>query len=381
VTEAKNTGLLRTIDSAARDRVLVYGSLPPAGRDLDLLVRPTDASALAAGLGAAGFRSWQRAWVRFFECDASVVELIPAASLHLPSVELDGLFADGSPLVGSEKIVEPAPHHTLLILARRLAHERRLAPKHKARIERAVERDPAAWERALERAPAWMAETALQRLRALYSSGRAPWSFRWRSFVRRPRRTRVVALSGPDAERKRLHAQALRATFDRLGVSAHLGTPRSIWPPVSAKDTSKPIGKASATLRALQASLRLWWPVWRRVGRGGVVIYEASAVDVAVSLSVRLAKGESPRLAWLPLRLGPSSLCSFLFEPDSAEAATQRQREAYQAAARALGARLIPPGLETKDVCVVIATGVFDALSRSPNFPFRRRLRPARQRL
>ena len=74
-----------TADSLASGPVLVFGSLPPEGRDLDLLVRPAEERALAEGLGREGFVRDGRLFARFRDCSAEVVELVPAADWRLPA--------------------------------------------------------------------------------------------------------------------------------------------------------------------------------------------------------------------------------------------------------------------------------------------------------
>jgi hypothetical protein len=58
-----------TIDSLTDERVLVFGSVPPGGRDLDLLV-PTGADRLAEDLVDHGFLQKGRHLVRFERCSA-----------------------------------------------------------------------------------------------------------------------------------------------------------------------------------------------------------------------------------------------------------------------------------------------------------------------
>src|SRR5437868_2581021 len=120
----RNVALL--VDESALDRVLVLGSLPPAGRDLDLLVREPDREALAARLEAAGFVRRGRDLALFEDCTAYAVELIPAEG-WLPAAELDDLFAQALPVDGCRKLVRPAPHHALLILERLGMNEKRRA--------------------------------------------------------------------------------------------------------------------------------------------------------------------------------------------------------------------------------------------------------------
>jgi hypothetical protein len=75
----------RVVDDASPRAVLVFGSLPGAGRDLDLLVRDEDLDAIRSGLDREGFRSQGDEWVRFAAGSAEAVDLLPASSWRLPS--------------------------------------------------------------------------------------------------------------------------------------------------------------------------------------------------------------------------------------------------------------------------------------------------------
>jgi thymidylate kinase len=239
---ARTSTVLRTIDGVLADRAVVIGSLPPEGRDLDLVVTPADEATVAARLREDGFRSSGREFVSFRGCAPCAVDLIPTASLGLPAPELGSLLADGSPLDGLRHVVEPAPHHALLILARKLGRRGSLAPKHRARIERALAQDRHAWEGARTRAGRWRAERALARLEALHRDG--PRRAR-RLHLRRPRRTRVVGAPAAAAER-------LREPLGRLGFDVVVERAR---------------GGALATAVALV----------RHAGRGRVVVLASSA--------------------------------------------------------------------------------------------------------
>src|SRR5947209_20292518 len=78
----------RALDAALDAPVLVIGSLPPDGRDLDLLVR--DVASLESSLAAAGFRRDGEGWTG---PAGYAVEPVPAERWALPGAELDALFA------------------------------------------------------------------------------------------------------------------------------------------------------------------------------------------------------------------------------------------------------------------------------------------------
>jgi thymidylate kinase len=231
---------MRLVDALVEDRVLVFGSLPPRGRDLDLLVRAPEAVDLGAGLEAAGFARHGSRFARFQNCSAEVAELKAATSWRLPDHELRALFSEAEPLAGTTNVVRPAPHHTLLITARRVVGEgRALRGGHADRIRLALEDDPGAFERASERSAAWGASRALSLLedgcrsrgglpvgrRMLAAlelgrgrrSGRRPVMAAVRRIWRPPGLGAVVAFSGLDGCGKTTQAQSLQGALDRLG--------------------------------------------------------------------------------------------------------------------------------------------------------------------
>jgi hypothetical protein len=286
--------VLRAIDGAVRHRVLVYGSLPPEARDLDLVVHPDDGAAIARALGRMGaiHRGTQSAVLR--GCSVTVVDLIPVATLALPSEEEHALFAEATPLEGLVRVVEPSSHHALLILARRLKRARALQEKHRGRIARALNRDEAAWHRAKARATTWRAVDALAHLERLYSEAheRRPA----RRLPPRPRPTRWIAVCGADAGRVEFHARALHDALVRLGYDAVVERGAA---PVRVKEQERPPRGARALsaratwTREIGSSAALWWRLAKRAGRGQVVISVVHVPDEAVSLP---AEGTTVRL-------------------------------------------------------------------------------------
>lgn len=234
------------LDRALPGPALVFGSPPatgggPGGRDLDLLVRPAEHAAATEVLAAAGFVRDGDDWVRFAARTAEHVELVPAARWALPDAELAALFDEARPLAGWSQLVAPAPHHALLILARRISSgARNLDERRLARIRDAVAADAAAWDEAARRAPAWgmvLALTAMRRLadgeqlsagdvaaaaqERLRHRGTALAPARaWRTALRPPTRGRVVALSGLDGAGKSSQAAALVSALEALGYPA-----------------------------------------------------------------------------------------------------------------------------------------------------------------
>jgi hypothetical protein len=341
VPATRSLPVLERIDSLVGDRVLVYGSLPPGGRDIDLVVRPADAAAIAAGLREDGFRARRGRWVKFEGCSVSIVELVPASTLDLPAGESAAVFSEGVPLEGLRHVVEPAPYHTLLILARKVGGPGgSLQPKHRARIDRAVALDPHGWEEARRRALMWRAERSLGRLESRYRGGSV--GFMRRVGPRRPRRTRVVALSGVEQSGRSSQAQALRAILDRLGSDTVVERP-----------SPRPVALGFG------AAFALWRPLLRHLGRRRVVIFDRYALDLAVS-SPKRAKGTEK----VPLEtrvlgvLCPTAARAYLLDPRATGSRGPSGEPAvYRSLAEYFGVR--PLDAETPDdMCVQIAVDV-----------------------
>jgi hypothetical protein len=87
------TSAANLVDTASPGRVLVFGSPPGPGRDLDLLIRTAELTPVAEALAAAGFRSRNDEWVRFRESTAEAVDLVPAAR-RAGGWQLDGGYED-----------------------------------------------------------------------------------------------------------------------------------------------------------------------------------------------------------------------------------------------------------------------------------------------
>lgn len=238
-------GLLAEIEALVSDRVLVFGSLPPAGRDLDLLVRPAEQSALEEGLAGAGFEHAGGLWLRLRESTPEVVDLEPAASWGLGESELAALFDEGLTLPQQKLLVSPAPHHALLILARRRVRSRDpLGGRARERLEQAL--TPEAVSKARDRAALWGSQGSLELLLSDGEQGTASAGSRAAALARelgsgravaklptvlagrataRARRARVgmvIAFSGLDGCGKSSQTVALRESLDRLGISTEI---------------------------------------------------------------------------------------------------------------------------------------------------------------
>ncbi len=239
-------------DSCLVDRVLVFGSLPPGGRDLDLLARPAEQAALEAALVTAEFGRCGDHWVDFREAPAAAVEIVSADSWRLPPDEIAELFDAARPLDGLTKLVRPAPEHALLIAARRFVRSRRSErEKLRRQVDAALAEHPTAWASAERRASAWRASRSLRLLREAHEgathsvralagalaedTAEQPASFRVKAFASvlpRPRHIVVVALSGLDGAGKSTHAKTLRDSLEAIGVRTAV-----VWSPLGGNFT------------------------------------------------------------------------------------------------------------------------------------------------
>jgi len=176
------------VDRLLQRPALVVGSLPPYGRDLDVLVDDLDAEPLARGLRGAGFAGSGGVWRRGTGYDGrpQEVDVTTAAEWDLPAEELHWLRDGAGVLPPWGRLRQPALAAVLLLLARRDLGERPLGPRHAARLHEASA--PGAVEQARFRAPAWRVEHALEVLLHRGSGRRPPALVLHRSRVERARR-------------------------------------------------------------------------------------------------------------------------------------------------------------------------------------------------
>lgn len=338
----------KLIDAIISEPVLVIGSPPPTGRDLDLLVHPSAEAALMGALAANGFRQRGRTWARFGDCGAEVVELIPVDSLRLDRRELGRLFADAQPLDGLTSLSRPALHHRLLFVARRSAAEARLKPKQQAA---AAEAGDEAWRQARRMAPAWKASAALAQLeRAL--SGTPPRSWRLRSTLVRATRYRrgaLIAISGLDGSGKSTQAEGLTRSLSTLGyrtvsvwtsfganpslarITARVRAlldpgqePRATHPPSAGEDPDRAtrllerLPALQATWVSFSAAMSAWWQlraVYPHLLLGRIVICDRYTLDSIAHMRYRYGENRSYRvqLALIQL-LSPRPLRAYLLD-------------------------------------------------------------------
>ena len=375
--------LARAIDEAAGARVLVFGSPPPQGRDLDVLAREPQQHAVAARLSSEGMLERRGTWVAFRNCAAAAVELVPAVDWRLTRSELSAVFSEAEPLEGFRHLAVPAPHHLLLITARRVARAGRYSDRLRARVDAACIA-PSAWQEAQRRAPAWRATGALASLRALHAGAqprltasvragaarlRAAPAPRRRAAARALRRRRgrpvTVALSGLDGAGKSFQAGRLQLALDQLGFDAAV-----IWPPAtnvlfqanpalkrrlfallnvlgrpespgpanapdrgSDESYSEPLPRQHGPIVHLLALLVALAQAWafrrgaRRAGRGAdVLIYDRYALDSIVYLQHRWGQGRDLRLQGALIRLlTRSPRCAFFLDVSPEVAYARKQ--------------------------------------------------------
>jgi thymidylate kinase len=252
-TQARSLELARNVDDVVSGDLLVVGSPPPEGRDLDLVVRPEQHAQLAAWLAASGFVNEHDEWVRFSDCTIDVIDLLPATGFGLADTVIDELFAQAHRLPQFPHLVRAAPHHRLLMLARWAAEDGSLSEKRRARIAGVLDEDPEAWRHAESHAAAWQATGALAAVRraydtgapltraeraaalaeSIYAAGRTPPRARmraWLAVVPKRRATgRVVSFSGLDGAGKTSQIEGLQRTLELLGFDVAVQWTRLEW--------------------------------------------------------------------------------------------------------------------------------------------------------
>ena len=407
------TKVSRIIDAAAASRVLVVGSLPPAGRDYDLLAREGDCRAIETALRAQGFERLPGGWVRIERGSADVVELITPADWGLPDREADALFTRALPLDGHARLCVPAPADQLLILARKLPRTPALLEaKHRQRVQDALTRAPDAWLQAGARAREWGLEKRLRRLHS--RSARRPRTGWLPKHLHRPRRGAVVAFSGLDGVGKSTQAEALRAVLTELGFDAVV-----VWVPIGSSRRLRrfagaakrglarlPVGPlAHADRPTVQRRLlsqtedsvviatggrRIAVTVWstvitltnaiayRRAASGvrtggRIVIYDRYVLDTIVELRFSYApQGRLPLQEALVRLLAPAPRCAFLLtappetaharKPDWSLAQTRLRARLYENGHPRLGVRQLDAERPPDELAAQIARDVLEAI-------------------
>lgn len=231
----------RAIDAVATRRVLISGSPPPGGRDLDLIADPVDYAAISSWLRRGGFICWGHRWARFGDPGPYGVELSSTERWRTARADTSSLFVDAEPIPGFHHLVMPSPAVVLLLAARGTVTRRgALTPKARRRVADALARDPHAWEVAERMAGPLGMVGAVRLLRRAYGSrtplrpaartaglaavllGSGPVAAKTRVLLQaKPRRLRpaVVSFSGLDGSGKSTQVGRLTEQLDQLGVS------------------------------------------------------------------------------------------------------------------------------------------------------------------
>ncbi len=230
------------IDRVARGPVLVVGSPPPGGRDLDLMAVPDDYTRIQEWLRGNGFAPWRHTWARFGEPGPYAVELSSTERWATSRHDATSLFDGAEAISGFERLVRPSPATVLLVAARgNVTRRGRMTDKVRRRVRDALQRDPEGWSHAEQQAPELGMLGALRLLRQAYNAngtlslplrarglagvlrGEGPTHAKKRLLMGgRPRRLRpaLVSFSGLDGSGKSTQVSHLQENLRALGVTS-----------------------------------------------------------------------------------------------------------------------------------------------------------------
>lgn len=365
------------IDAALTGPVLVVGSLPPGGLDLDLLARPDDYEAIRRWLDQAGFVPWGHTWAQVREPDVYAVELSTTKRWGARLDDIACLFADAEPIPGLRHLVSPGPATALLLAARGTVMRRGgITDKVRRRVSRALTRDPAAWTVAQARAQDLGMVGSLRLLREAYEAdapltprariagllgvlrSEGPLGARARNLMTaRPSQLRpaIVSFSGLDGSGKSTQADNLQDCLDRLGVGsercwAGFKGGRKVRTALPLLDRAVPAGHSPLDRLVPAALLRsplgqqvwvfvvvglntvyLWRFVLRRRRGSKVLIFDRFTPDTMVKLSLHFDRMRRIDSRWqrrLFTLVGPKPDVGFLVDVSSEVAYGRRQEQA-----------------------------------------------------
>jgi thymidylate kinase len=388
--------------------MIVLGSLPPSGRDLDILVRSAGRERIEHALSTAGLVRKGSSFALFRACSAYGVELF-VAEQFLSQAALDDLFAQALPLKGFAALARPVPAHALLILARLVAEEGHLTPKRRARLERILGEDPRAWQHAREVAPSWQATRALDLLERAATTGRPlPISWRIRGLGPRGLPSRrpglLVALSGIDGAGKSSQARWLAHALTALGADVDvvwndlLGNPAlnllAAWPkallqlagrhpderlaryddaPTGADEPATSAFRGGwSTIVTLANAVEQRIAATRSLARRRVVVFDRSPLDLAVRMEVLYRANVKPQRRLVKLAAPRPDLAFLLDIPAEVSLARKHdiwspsqlaeQTMLYRALAPRFGVRRLDGQRPPEEIAAEIASEAWLAL-------------------
>lgn len=397
-----STSALAVVDAAVQGRALVVGTPPPAGRDLDVLVRGDDAARLEDALRGAGYVELGGRWARFADCSVDVVDVQTADSWRLPAHEVDALFDAAVSIDGTNRLARPDGAGTVLIEARRWMLGGLLTDKRRARIADAGE----VWDEVARRAPAWGVEAALAVVRG-ETAGAAPAARRWRRRLGR-RLGVVVAFSGVDGSGKSSQAESLQTALQRLGYDAV-----GVWTRITINKSINAVGDPVKRLasdpgrvrafRQRHPSVNFVWISYvalvnalavRRATtphllRGRVVVCDRYTLDSAAHLKYKYGADRDYRFqVWLIRLLTPRPLRSYFLDVPAPTALARKNEKytpeqmellvsLYRDECGELGVRRLDGEARREELCREVALDVATALStkRQRRGTTRRRIR------
>ncbi len=370
------------IDRVLSRPVLVVGSPPPDGTDLDLLARPEDARAIRHWLEQAGFVAWGHTWARFDSPGPYAVELSTTERWRSGQDDSSWLFHDAEPLPGLHHLLLPSPATTLVLAARSIITRRgRISDKITRRVSQALERDPQAWSVAEERARPVGMLGPLRLLREAHRSGppTGPWtraaglaralfddgSLRGRARIllaARPRRLRpaVISFSGLDGSGKSTQAGRLQETLREVGVSSQMQwagfksgrvflsfvpfldrpigakrhperAPDRLIPPAFRHTSTG--RQAWALIVVLGNAVHLWRLVLRRRSGNKVLIFDRFSPDTTVKLDLWFHRDRGIDIGWqrrLFTAISPKPDVGYLVDVSTQVAYGRRQEETLE---------------------------------------------------
>ena len=206
------------VDALLSAPVVVLGSLPPQGRDLDLLVPETRLPEIRSTFLRHGWAADGDSFAWFAEGTAFGVDLVPLEQWLPDMAARAALLRDAATVPGYRHLNAPSPPHRLLLLAHRLDGGMIVDERRAARLA-AYEADT--WERARDQATEWGLADALERLRQAVGDP-VPHPPRRILNARSRRRARVISLSGLDGAGKSTQAEHLRRALAALGYDAEV---------------------------------------------------------------------------------------------------------------------------------------------------------------